>query len=58
MSACAAAKRIPPPGWTTPESGAGAASPLDLSRFAEGKYFSTPARMEVSHFFTQIALQV
>lgn len=32
LSACAAAKRMPPPGWTTPRPGAKATSPLDLSR--------------------------
>lgn len=35
LSASAAAKRMPPPGWTTPEPGAEAASPLNLSRLRE-----------------------
>ncbi|CAD6591207.1 MAG: hypothetical protein ASARMPREDX12_005031 [Alectoria sarmentosa] len=35
LSACAAAKRMHPPGWTKPESGAEATSPLELSRLGE-----------------------
>lgn len=46
MSASAAAKRMPPPGWTTPEPGAEAVSPLNLSRLRESKYsqiYAAPA---------------
>ena len=37
VSACTAAKRMPPPGWTAPVTGAKPAFALDLSRVATGK---------------------
>ena len=56
MSACAAAKRMPPPGWTTPESGAEATSPLDLSRLGESKNSHTCMTIGLSMLLIPAAL--
>lgn len=40
---------MPPPGWTIPESGAKATSPLDLSHLGKSKYFHTHAVDNATH---------
>ncbi len=38
MGACAAAGKLPPPGWTTPDESGASVSVSDLSRRNQGEY--------------------